>query len=53
VLVAQATLMLRATPHEVAEAFIGSRMDTDSGRVYGTLTQAAWSARILERAWPQ
>ncbi|MDP3843370.1 MAG: isovaleryl-CoA dehydrogenase [Oxalobacteraceae bacterium] len=52
VLLAQGALMLRHAPTPIAEAFIASRCDTESGRVYGTLATAAAQTAILERAWP-
>ncbi|MEO6353843.1 MAG: DNA alkylation response protein, partial [Burkholderiaceae bacterium] len=52
VLIAQGTLMLRHAPMPVAEAFIASRCDAESGRVYGTLTSDSVQTAILERAWP-
>jgi putative acyl-CoA dehydrogenase len=52
VLAAQASLMLRHAPTDVAEAFIASRVDAECGRVYGTLAAASLQAAILERAWP-
>jgi putative acyl-CoA dehydrogenase len=54
VLAAQAALMLRHAPQDIAEAFAASRLeDADGGRVYGTLAVSALQQRILERAWPQ
>lgn len=53
VLAAQAALMLRRAPRDIAEAFIASRLNVDSGRVYGTMSGPALQQRILERAWPQ
>lgn len=52
VLIAQGALMLRHAPPPIAEAFIASRCDPESGRVYGTLATAAVQTAILERAWP-
>ncbi|MEC4721135.1 isovaleryl-CoA dehydrogenase [Noviherbaspirillum sp. CPCC 100848] len=52
VLAAQACLMLQASPSPIAEAFIASRIDAESGRVYGTLSAAALQQDILKRAWP-
>jgi putative acyl-CoA dehydrogenase len=52
VLAVQGTLMLRHSPAAVADAFIASRADPESGRVYGTLGAGAFHASILERAWP-
>lgn len=53
VLAAQAALMLRHAPHDIADAFAASRLDADGGRVYGAMGAAALQQRILERAWPQ
>jgi putative acyl-CoA dehydrogenase len=52
VLAAQGSLMLRFAPAPVADAFIASRVDAESGRVYGTLGAASLQREILERAWP-
>jgi putative acyl-CoA dehydrogenase len=52
VLAVQASLMLRHAPGAAADAFISSRADADSGRVYGTLDAVAFSDSMLERAWP-
>jgi putative acyl-CoA dehydrogenase len=52
VLLAQASLMLQHAPDYIALAFISSRIDAESGRVYGTLTAAALQQDILARAWP-
>lgn len=52
VLAAQGSLMLRYAPTPIAEAFIASRIDAESGRVYGTLAAASLQKDILERAWP-
>ena len=53
VLAAQAALMLRHAPPDIAEAFVASRLDADGGRVYGTMGTPALQERILDRAWPQ
>jgi len=53
VLAAQASLMLRHAPQEIAEAFVASRLDADGGRVYGTMAAPALQQRILDRAWPR
>jgi putative acyl-CoA dehydrogenase len=53
VLAAQGSLMLRNAPSAIAEAFIASRIDAESGRVYGTLSAAALQRNILDRAWPE
>ena len=52
VLAAQACLMLQSAPADIADAFITSRVDAESGRVYGTLSAAAMQQAILDRAWP-
>ncbi|ABR89320.1 acyl-CoA dehydrogenase [Janthinobacterium sp. Marseille] len=52
VLVAQSCLMLQAAPANIADAFISSRLDAESGRVYGTLAAPLAAKEILERAWP-
>ncbi|MFL6718362.1 MAG: acyl-CoA dehydrogenase family protein, partial [Burkholderiaceae bacterium] len=53
VLAAQASLMLRHAPQEIAEAFVASRLDADGGRVYGTMAAPALQQRVLDRAWPR
>jgi putative acyl-CoA dehydrogenase len=52
VLAVQGSLMLRHTPGAVAGAFLSSRTDAESGRVYGTLGAKAFQDSVLERAWP-
>ena len=55
VLIAQATLLVRHAPADVADAFIATRLADDSGntgRVYGTLPAALDHAAIVERAFP-
>jgi len=52
VLVAQSCLMLQAAPAHIADAFVSSRLDAESGRVYGTLATPLAAQEILERAWP-
>lgn len=52
VLAAQASLMLQHAPADIADAFAASRVDHESGRVYGTLGTSAMQGNILERAWP-
>jgi putative acyl-CoA dehydrogenase len=53
VLVAQACLMLRHAPPAIAEAFVASRTDAGSGRVFGTLcVSESLQQDILNRAWP-
>ena len=51
VLAVQASLMLQHAPAAVAEAFLASRIDAESGRVYGTLAASAMPAEMLERAF--
>ncbi|MFS0755209.1 isovaleryl-CoA dehydrogenase [Noviherbaspirillum sp. 1P10PC] len=53
VLAAQAALMLRHAPRDIAEAFVASRLDADGGRVYGTMGTPALQEGILDRAWPR
>jgi len=53
VLAAQSALMLRHAPQEIAEAFVASRLDADSGRVYGTMGTPVLQEQILDRAWPR
>lgn len=45
----QASLMIRFSPSESAEAFIGSRLGADGHSDYGVLPQGTDYARILER----
>ncbi len=53
VLTLQSTLMLQHAPAGSAEAFIGSRIDAECGRVYGSLDASAEVQRaIIRRAWP-
>jgi putative acyl-CoA dehydrogenase len=55
VLIAQATLLLKHAPGEVAEAFIATRLADgcgESGRVYGTLPARFDHVVIIERAFP-
>ncbi|MDB5769730.1 MAG: isovaleryl-CoA dehydrogenase [Burkholderia sp.] len=52
VLAIQGHLMLQHAPAAIGEAFITSRIDAESGRVYGTLSASALQQTILERAWP-
>jgi putative acyl-CoA dehydrogenase len=53
VLAAQGSLMVRNAPSAIAEAFIASRIDAESGRVYGTLSAVSLQQNILDRAWPE
>ncbi len=52
VLAVQGSLMLQQAPSAIAEAFIGSRIDAECGRVYGTLPASGLQRQILDRAWP-
>jgi putative acyl-CoA dehydrogenase len=54
ILVAQGCLMLQHAPSASADAFIASRSDAQSGRVFGTLwaTNHDTLKKILQRAWP-
>ncbi|MES2102798.1 MAG: isovaleryl-CoA dehydrogenase [Pseudomonadota bacterium] len=59
VLAMQSLLMLQHAPTAHAAIFIDSRLDTQNGRVYGTLggsqdsaADAGLQQQILERAWP-
>lgn len=52
VLIIQSCLMLQHAPAEIADAFITSRVDAESGRVYGTLAAATLQQDILARTWP-
>ncbi|MNR77844.1 putative acyl-CoA dehydrogenase AidB [compost metagenome] len=53
VLVAQACLILQGAPATIAEAFINSRLDAESGRVFGTLATPLVAQEIIARAWPR
>jgi putative acyl-CoA dehydrogenase len=46
----QGSLLARFAPTEVAEAFCGSRLGSDRGRVLGTLSGDVCSESIIERA---
>jgi putative acyl-CoA dehydrogenase len=46
----QASLLLRFSSPEVADAFIASRLGGEHGRAFGTLPNATAFARIIERA---
>jgi putative acyl-CoA dehydrogenase len=48
----QATLLVRNGDSAVADAFCASRLGGDHGMAFGTLSAAADSARIIERARP-
>lgn len=52
VLLVQADLLRRHSPPELLEAFVASRFDAESGRVFGTLPGHVALAPIIERAWP-
>jgi putative acyl-CoA dehydrogenase len=55
VLIAQATLLVKHAPGEIADAFIATRLAEgcgESGRVYGTLPVTFDHAAIIERAFP-
>lgn len=52
VLAVQGCLMLEHAPTAIANAFISSRMDSECGRVYGSLSATALQKEILDRAWP-
>jgi putative acyl-CoA dehydrogenase len=52
VLLAQASLLRRHAPAEVATAFIASRFEHRAGQVAGLLASPAVAAALLERAWP-
>ncbi len=47
----EAGLVARASPPELADAFIGSRLES-RGRIYGTLTRGTHLAAIIARASP-
>lgn len=51
VLLQQSALMIEHAPQDMADAFIGSRCETQSGRVYGAMS-AANCGEIIDRAWP-
>jgi putative acyl-CoA dehydrogenase len=48
----EASLLVRHAPEPVADAFCASRLDRDSGRVYGTLPPAVAAKAIIDRALP-
>lgn len=52
ILLVQAALLREFAPLDVADAFIASRFDSQSGRVYGTLSNHVQHAGIIRRAWP-
>ena len=49
----QASLLLRADPAAVADAFVASRLGYPGDRSYGTLPESADLDVILERADPR
>jgi putative acyl-CoA dehydrogenase len=51
VLIVQGCLMRLQAPASIADAFLASRFDSDSGRVYGSLPPSIDRAAILARAW--
>jgi putative acyl-CoA dehydrogenase len=53
VLLAQAYLMRLQAPEEIADSFIASIANTESGQVYGTLATHDFALRILSRTWPR
>lgn len=50
-LAVQGSLLVRFSPHAVADAFCGSRLDGDRSGVYGVLPAGTDVATILARAW--
>jgi putative acyl-CoA dehydrogenase len=52
ILAIQADLLLRHAPSAIAEAFIASRIDAATGRVFGAMPGPAVQQAILDRAWP-
>jgi len=53
VLLAQADLLLRHAPGDLARAFVDSRLGGHDGRVYGTQMVAPAAEAVLQRAWPE
>ncbi|GIW43386.1 MAG: acyl-CoA dehydrogenase [Candidatus Binatia bacterium] len=51
-LLLQASLLLRFSPSEVAEAFCRSRLEGDYGRAFGTLPRGIRAREIIDRALP-
>jgi putative acyl-CoA dehydrogenase len=49
----QASLVLRYSPHETADAFCASRLEADRGRAYGTLPSGVDAVSIVERHRPR
>jgi putative acyl-CoA dehydrogenase len=50
--IVQASLMSRAAEAAATEAFIGTRLEGDGGRLYGTLPRTKGLSAIIERAIP-
>ena len=48
----QASLLIRNSPPEVADAFCASRLAGEAGRVYGTLPGTVKARAIIDRALP-
>ena len=48
----QASLLVRAAPPAVADAFCAARLGGEGGRVYGTLPSAVDARAIIDRALP-
>lgn len=48
----QASLLVRHSPHAVADAFCATRLAGEGGRVYGTLPPSADTKAIIDRALP-
>ncbi|GIF25968.1 putative acyl-CoA dehydrogenase [Actinoplanes tereljensis] len=51
-LVLQASLLVRHSPPEVADAFCASRLDGDWGHTFGTLPASVDTAALVDRAAP-
>jgi putative acyl-CoA dehydrogenase len=49
----QASLLIRHSPPDVADAFVASRLADDGGRAFGTLPAGTDFGAILERATPE
>ncbi|MFY9819884.1 MAG: isovaleryl-CoA dehydrogenase [Thermoanaerobaculia bacterium] len=49
----QASLLVRHSPPDVADAFVASRLGGDGGRAFGTLPAGTDFGAILERAAPE
>jgi putative acyl-CoA dehydrogenase len=48
----QASLLVRHTPHEVADAFCATRFGSEGTRAYGTLPRGTDCAALVERSKP-